>query len=530
MKDVRTDCTSFSGLISEENPAQSVKGIKSGKTRITLIALDGTVLADTDANEETMENHLYRDEIADAISNGKGEALRYSDTIKKESYYYALLLESGYVLRTARPLDSITQVFGRTIPIVILIIFFIIIISVFIATKLTDKIMKPVNIAAAQLDGVLSEEYIEFEDLTEYDEFLPFVRKIRYLNREIRSYVKQLKQQSNTLNTITRNMREGLILLDGEMHILSVNAGARRMLRISEDSDYSNKTLITLSRNTDIIERVEEVISTKSSCYMDVESDGEYQKYFFSPVLKDGGSILGVIIFIVNATVEMKNAKIRRDFASNVSHELKTPLTSINGFAEMLENSMIREKADVIKTAKLIHKESSRMITLVDDIMRLSQIESGTLSEAENISLLDTANEVVSALSASAGNKKVKLEAELAPVFVKANPSMVYELMFNLCDNAIKYNKPGGEVRLSVSLQDNNVIISVSDTGIGIPDEHLDRIFERFYRVDKSRSKQTGGTGLGLSIVKHIVEVMNGTIKIQSEKDKGTTITVSIHV
>ncbi len=528
MQDVRTDCQSFSGLLNMDNPVESLKNIKSGKTRITLIAQDGTVFADTDADPLLMENHLNREEVLEAVNTGKGEALRHSDTIKKVSFYYAIKLDNGYILRTARPLDSISSVFGKTIPMVILIIVVIVILSIFIATKLTEKIMKPINIASAQLDGVLTEEYIEFEDLTEYDEFLPFVRKIRYLNREIRSYVKQIKQQSNTLNAITQNMQEGLILLDKELHILSVNSGARKILKISGETDFSNKTLITISRNKEIIDRVEDVISTKSNCYFDTETDGEFLKYFFSPVLKDNESVLGVVIFIVNATIEMRNAKIRRDFASNVSHELKTPLTSINGFAEMLENSMIRGKDDIIKTAKLIHKESSRMITLIDDIMRLSQIESGILAEVENVDLAETSSEVVTTLLPFAEEKKVSIKAQVSPIKIKANSSMVYELIFNLCDNAIKYNKTGGEVLISVESSDNNAVITVTDTGIGIPNEHIDRIFERFYRVDKSRSKQTGGTGLGLSIVKHIVEVMKGTIKINSEMNKGTTITVII--
>ena len=402
------------------------------------------------------------------------------------------------------------------------------IISNIVAKILTQKIIDPINNTSKQLDGVLTEDYLDFEELSSYDEFIPFIRKIKYLNTEIRNYAKLLKSQSYTLNTITSNMQEGLILIDSDQNIISINESAKIVIGTNAKRDILTKPLISICRNQKILDAVAVVLKTKSNHFIDIESNQQYYKYFFSPVLSDNQKIKGVIIFIVNATTEMKSAKMRRDFASNVSHELKTPLTSINGFAEMLKSSMIESKEDVIKTAGMIYKESSRLINLVEDIIRLSQIESGSLAEVENIDLEYITKEVISALNPIAQNKNVSISYETSPIILKANSSMLYELVYNLCENAIKYNKPDGKVDIKIKIENDKVLLTVSDTGVGIAPEHINRIYERFYRIDKSRSKQTGGTGLGLSIVKHIVESLNGTLTTKSELDKGTTISVLI--
>jgi len=530
MYKIKSDCKMFASILNNGEPLSILNKIQSGETRITLVSKDGKVLLDTDANVANLENHLGRIEIQQAIKYGWGESLRYSNTLNKDLYYYAIMLNDGSVIRISKPLNSITSLFRTSIPFVLAIMLIFIIVANYISISLTRKIIGPLNAASQHLDGVLTEDYIEFEELASYEEFLPFIRKIRYLNKEIRSYAKQVKSQSTTINSITSNMQEGLILLDSKQHVLSINQGARKMMGVSLESDYINQPLISLCRNSKIVDTIEFVLSNKTNSYVDLESNQQFYKYFFSPVLKDDGTIRGVIILIVNATAEMKSARIRRDFASNVSHELKTPLTSINGFSEMLENSMIVTSEDVIKTATMIHKESSRMISLIDDIIRLSQIESGANVPSEKINLADTVNEVIQALTTVADEKTVSLSEKTQPIQILANPSMAYELVYNLCDNAIKYNNPNGTVSVTLVQVENNAVITVSDTGIGIAEEHLDRIFERFYRVDKSRSKQTGGTGLGLSIVKHIAESLKGTISIQSEIGKGTTITVTIPI
>lgn len=530
MYKIKSDCKMFASILNNGEPLSILNKIQSGETRITLVSKDGKVLLDTDANVANLENHLGRIEIQQAIKYGWGESLRYSNTLNKDLYYYAIMLNDGSVIRISKPLNSITSLFRTSIPFVLAIMLIFIIVANYISVSLTRKIIGPLNAASQHLDGVLTEDYIEFEELASYEEFLPFIRKIRYLNKEIRSYAKQVKSQSTTINSITSNMQEGLILLDSKQHVLSINQGARKMMGVSLESDYINQPLISLCRNSKVVDTIEFVLSNKTNSYVDLESNQQFYKYFFSPVLKDDGTIRGVIILIVNATAEMKSARIRRDFASNVSHELKTPLTSINGFSEMLENSMIVTSEDVIKTAAMIHKESSRMISLIDDIIRLSQIESGANVPSEKINLADTVNEVMQALTTVADEKTVSLSEKTQPIQIVANPSMAYELVYNLCDNAIKYNNPNGTVSVTLVQVENNAVITVSDTGIGIAEEHLDRIFERFYRVDKSRSKQTGGTGLGLSIVKHIAESLKGTISIQSEIGKGTTITVTIPI
>lgn len=528
INNVKDNGNTLSGVINNGNPIESLKNINSGDMRITLIGKDGNVLFDTDADANTLDNHSSRTEVKQALEKGNGESKRYSETIKKYSYYYAIKLNNGSVLRVSKSFESGFNLFVDTVPFLLLLIIFFVLISNFIAKILTEKIIEPINKASKQLDGILTEDYIEFEELSAYDEFLPFIRKIKYLNKEIRNYTKLLKSQNNTLDTITSNMQEGLVLLDPLQYVLSVNDSAKAVITSNVKKDYKGQQFISLCRNSKVLDAVSYVIKTKSNTYVDIEANNQYYKYFFSPVLSDSKKIRGVIIFIVNATIEMKNAKMRRDFASNVSHELKTPLTSINGFAEMLKSSMIENKEDIIKTSAMIYKESSRLITLVEDIIRLSQIESGAMSEAQDTDFEALIKEVTVSLTPVAQSKNVTLKAETSPIIIKANPSMLYELAYNLCENAIKYNKPDGKVQISLNVQNDKAVLTVSDTGIGIAPEHISRIYERFYRIDKSRSKQTGGTGLGLSIVKHIVESLNGTINTQSEIDKGTVITVII--
>ncbi len=539
MTTIKNECITLASILNIKQPAQginaenqrqleTIKAIRKTDLRITFISSSGVVFYDSEADSSLLDNHLSRTEVASAIQGGTGDALRYSNTMKQNMYYYAIRLDNGSVIRTSKSIDDIFKIFASSIPFVLLLIGIFIFISNFFARILTNRVVKPLNISAQQFDGVLLSENIDFDKLATYDELLPFIRKIRNLNKEIMSYTQQINAQSNTLNAITSNIQEGLILINEDKHIMSVNQGAKNMLRVSNTKDFLNQPFVSLCRHHKILDAIDSVFLNKENAYVDLEVSREFHKYFVSPISKDNKTVEGAIIFIVNATAEMKSARIRRDFASNVSHELKTPLTSISGFAEMLENSMIVNKDDVIKTAKMIHKESSRLISLINDIIRLSQIESGNNVEFEIINVSDLVNEVVSTLSHVASEKKVTITSQTVPVSIKASSAMLFELIFNICDNAIKYNKKDGSVNVSLTKEEKNAVITVSDTGIGIAQNHIDRIYERFYRVDKSRSKQTGGTGLGLSIVKHIVESMDGTIVTESELDLGTKITITL--
>lgn len=520
--------TSIAGIINNSNNDSYLQGIKTGNLRISLIDKNGIVLYDTDNDYSTLENHSDRIEFQNALKHGYGESQRFSQTVEKNLYYYAIKLENGNILRISKPLDNMLTYIFKALPFLLLLIFIFAIISNSISKILTKKVIEPINNTSRELDGVLTDEFaeMEFEDLSSYEEFLPFIRKIKYLNKEIRNYAKEIKAQRYTLSTITTNMQEGFILLDNQQHIVSINDSAKKSAGTISSADYIGQPFIKFCRNSVILEAISKAFNTKNKIYLDINNNEFYFKYIINPVLNETKDINGIFILIINTTDEMTNAIMRRDFASNVSHELKTPLTSINGFAEMLENNMITDNDELAKTYKRIRNESSRMITLINDIMRLSQIESNSSIETEEINLEDTINEVITSLSHIANDKQVKFITSTSPVIINANNSMIYELIFNLAENAIKYNKPNGTVTIELSSDEKYCILRISDTGIGIESKHLNRIFERFYRIDKSRSKQTGGTGLGLSIVKHIVENHNGKINISSTPGKGTIITV----
>lgn len=286
IKTIKSEAIIFSSLLNNGKPTEELKGVQSGSTRITLISKSGQVLFDTDADKNQLENHLGRAEIQQALKDGEGSSLRYSETLKENLYYYAVRLSDGSVLRISRPLNGITNVFMSSIPFLVLFIVIAIIIADYITVLLTDRIVKPLNIASQQLETVLTDDYVELEELAAYDEFLPFIRKIRGLNIEIRNYAKQLKNQNNTINSITSTMQEGLIVLDGKQHIISINTGAIKMMGLSPDKNYINQSLISICRSTKVLGAVENVISKKTNTYLDIENKQQFHKYYFSPVLK----------------------------------------------------------------------------------------------------------------------------------------------------------------------------------------------------------------------------------------------------
>lgn len=495
--------------------------------RITEIDKKGNVVFDTKKNV-VFENHLDREEVQEALKNGEGEATRESETLGKTAYYYAIQY-GDEIIRFSREFDSITSVFISTLPFLIIAAFIVIVISTIISSKLSDSVIKPVNNLVEKLNIFKEQEGIEDILDTDYDELRPIARTVKDLWEEANSYINQLKTEKDTINLITQNMVEGMVLLDNSLNILSVNKSAVQILNHEFVLDKT-KNILQLTRNSNIIPIIEAVKSNKTTSGNTVISTGNQKHYkVFVNRATYGNNAHGIIVLLIDVTESIRVEEIRRDFAANISHELKTPLTTIKGFGEMLSAGIISEKSDTERYGSTIYRESERLLLLINDIIRLSEIEEGgNEREKSPVNLFECANEAKNILLKAANDKGVTLHVEGELAVINGNKSYLNELILNLADNAIKYNNIDGNVLISVKNFDNKVVLTVKDNGIGISKEHQERIFERFYRVDKSRSKQTGGTGLGLSIVKHIILFHNGSISLKSEEARGTEITVTL--
>lgn len=493
--------------------------------RITVIDKDGTVSYDSNRNM-AFENHLNRKEIADAFETGTGEDIRNSASLGKKAYYFALRYGDSQVIRFSREIDSILSMFLTIIPFIIIVAFLVTAVSTVISSKLSDSVIRPVNDMVSRLD-IFSKEDRAHPIEVEYDELRPVALTVKYLADRADGYIARLKEEKEKIRLITDNMVEGMIILDSGLNILSVNSSAVKILNPDFVQD-GEKHLLHLTRNNDIVHAAEDLQhSEKKSADLLLDGgNGRFYRVFFNKTCSDNQN-LGLIILLVDVTESYKAEEMRRDFAANVSHELKTPLTTIKGFGEMLSEGILSEPSDIKKYGATIFRESERLLFLINDIIRLSEIEDGGAArETTPVNLMDCAIEAQNVLRPSAEEKGVSLSVSGVHAAINGNRSYLNELVLNLADNAVKYNNKGGSVEINVGVDGGDAVLSVSDNGIGIPREHQSRIFERFYRVDKSRSKQTGGTGLGLSIVKHIAAYHGGTVSLESDEGKGTTITV----
>lgn len=521
--------TDFSGASDYASTFRKLSENVLYDLRASVVSEDGTVLFDTHADASGLGNHEDRPELQAAFRSGTGENTRYSDSIGRDMFYYAVKLEDGNVLRFARPLDSVFMVFSNVLLLLGCVAVAMILLALFVSSRLTNRLMKPINQAAEALNPLKPEQ--QLADEITYDELRPFVSRIHELSENMEQYISQLKQERDTIQLITQNMTEGLIILDKNEMILSINKSAKDMLGNSDFEESSYKNIMHLTRSKPLLEHITQSIEQGvHSVYEDCNEWGEYHRYFISPVVSEDQVLSGAIVIIVDNTAQKQAEFIRRDFAANVSHELKTPLTTIKGFAEMISEGLISSEEEIKKYNSLIHREASRLITLIEDIIRLSEIEENKLADFEPVPLDVTVHHVYEELENMAKEKRVTVRIDAEHVTVNANPTNMEELFFNLMENAIKYNREDGRLDVTVRRKLGNAEIVFADTGIGIPAEHHARIFERFYRVDKNRSKETGGTGLGLSIVKHIVQRHNGTLSLESEPGVGTTITVSLPI
>lgn len=490
--------------------------------RVTFIDAQGSVKYDSEADPAKMENHSDREEFKEAMANDEGEFTRFSKTLGYTTYYYAIKYDGG-VLRFSTDKENLAGVFLAVIPMLVVFAGGIIFITTIISIKLSESMIKPINSLVKQLD-LRNENIGQFE--TPYEELEPIIKNADVLMGRIHKNMNKIKAEREKISLITENMVEGMILLDEDMTVLSVNKSALKILGNSFDPTEHTK-INHMTNDQQIIGLLEEAKKSGAANGIITEKSRFYRT-FANKVYSENTLDFGIIIFFVDVTEEIQSEQIRRDFSANVSHELKTPLTTIKGFGELLENGIFTKEEDVKKYGGMIYRESERLLYLINDIIRLSQIEEQEHVLNDKIDLLKTAHDVEEILRHKADNREVTMTVEGEPVRIYGNQSYITELFLNLMDNAIKYNHEGGSLKVTVGAEDGKAVAVFSDTGIGISDEHQSRIFERFYRVDKSRSKKIGGTGLGLSIVKHIVAYHSGEIQLESELEKGTTITVKL--
>lgn len=511
-------------VTSEKNEIEDIKKSLDDNLeysiRLTFIESDGKVTFDSDADISSLGNHLEREEIKEAFLKGYGSATRMSDTIRETTYYYAVRYNGG-VLRFSRGISSMYSLVIGIVPVMLCVIGIVILIATVCSVKLSDGLVKPVRNLVSSIN--LFEEN-KGPMKVEYEEFQPIVDNVERLSKRLSRYIKRLKREKQRFTLITDNMVEGMILLDDENTILSVNKSAVNFLNKDFELD-EHQNILELTRNPEFIKIISEVGKKDSSDGV-VEIDGKSLRIFVNKA--SNTEQYGKIALLVDVTSTVKNEIIRREFSSNVSHELKTPLTTIKGFGEMIEKGIITNADDVKKYGGTIYRESERLLQLINDIIRLSEIEEKTVIESEKVNLYEIAKDTAEVLQYKADSHGITIDIKGKDVFAEGNSTHMNELIFNLMDNAVKYNNDGGNVWIRIEDKEDEVLISVKDNGIGISKENTERIFERFYRVDKSRSKQTGGTGLGLSIVKHIVLEHSGSLKLESELGKGTEIIVSL--
>ncbi len=479
--------------------------------RVTLIAPDGTVLDDTAADAKEMENHSDRTEFQQAIKTGSGTGTRYSKTCIEKTVYYAKKLPDGNVLRVStKQYTVVTIVLGLLQPLVYILLLALAL-SAYLSYRVGQSVLKPIN-----------EMNLDYpEECWVYDELAPFLHKIISQQRTIRSQLEEAKKKQKEFSLITENMREGFLTIDKNAQLLSCNTAALKLL----DTTAQEGNVLTLNRTEHFRTAVGEVLEGKHAETMMHHEDCTYQ-LIANPVFEKK-QVIGAVIVIIDITESVKRETIRREFTANVSHELKTPLTSISGFAELMRTGTVPEQ-DAINFSNTIYAEAQRLITLVNDIIHMSELEDNQVSEpSEPVSLQTLAKKITARLSESAKKKQVTLNVIGTDAWVYGVPRILDEMIDNLCDNAIKYNKENGSVTVETGEDQKHAWISVCDTGIGIPASQQERVFERFYRVDKSRSKKEGGTGLGLAIVKHGVMYHHAEISLESKVGEGTKITLT---
>ena len=492
-----------------------LRQLESDQYRITWVAADGAVLYDTQADASAMENHAQRQEVRQALAYGEGESSRYSSTLLQKTVYYAKLLPDGTVLRLSSVRVTAGVLMLNMLQPLLLLVIAVLILSGVLAGRLAKRITEPLN--RLDLENPLENDT--------YEELAPLLRRMEHQRRQIDRQMDELKQRAEEFQQITGSMNEGLVLLDENGAILSINPAAQRLL--GTDNACVGQDILTVDRDVSLSDSLRTAAQEGHSEFRGRRGGREYQ--FDISRIQTEGRTAGTVLLVFDVTERAFAEQNRREFTANVSHELKTPLQGIIGSAELLENGMVKQE-DVPRFVGHIRSEAQRLVTLIGDIIRLSQLDEGEPMPTETVDLLEVTREAAENLQTAAAARDVTVTVEGQPAELEGVRRLLYEIVYNLCDNAIKYNVTGGRVDLSVSCTGGTAAVMVRDTGIGIPTDQQDRVFERFYRVDKSHSKASGGTGLGLSIVKHAVQYHHGVIELKSELGKGTEIRVTFPV
>lgn len=489
-----------------------LENVNEQDSRITYIDDAGNVLYDSMADEEAMENHKDREEFQEAEETGVGQAERISDTLSERTLYYAVRLSDNSVLRVSSTQDSVLALTVQLIPPALGILAVLIILACFFASRIASRIVEPLN----SLDLEHPEENMVYEEVA------PLLSKIHKQNGQIRLQIEEARRNQEEFRIITENMQEGLLVIDAYTMILSGNSSVWKMFQVWEPK--IGESVYSLDRTEDFRKVIEKVLKGEHGSAL-LHVDNEFIHLIANPVTREGSTV-GAVLVLMNETEKVQRESLRREFSANVSHELKTPLTSISGYAEIIQGGLVRDE-DIRGFAGRIYKEAQRLIQLVEDTIKISQLDEGANPyEWEDVDIYQLSKEVCGNLKDVAYKKNVHLFIEGKEVYCRAVRPILEEVLYNLCDNGIKYNRDDGTVSIHIEEEEENVRIVVKDTGIGIPREDISRVFERFYRVDKSHSREIGGTGLGLSIVKHGVTFLGGTVDMISELGKGTEITV----
>ncbi len=510
-----TELESEAGYISYALKKEGIDFINSfnekGK-RITLVSSNGTVLADTEAVAEELENHADRKEIADALKGGKGTSSRYSDTLMQKTLYYAEKLDDGTILRVSTTQNSVVIILLGLLQPLIIIIVLALVISLLLSHRLSKAIIKPIN--ELDLDNPAANET--------YEELTPLLKKMSAQKKTIDRQIKEAEQKQEEFKLITENMSEGLLVIDKDANVLSYNQAAVRLLEIS---DVKSGSVLTFNRSKGFRNVIDKALSGERA-ESDISHDENTYNLIANPVF-ESDKIIGAVIVIIDITESVKREQLRQEFTSNVSHELKTPLTSISGFAEMMKSGGTPDET-VVDFSTSIYDEAQRLITLVSDIMKISELDEGVIPfEKEQVDLYELSKDIIKRLTPVANKRNITLNVIGDTAYVSGTKKILDEMIYNLCDNAIKYNKESGTVDVIINQVGGKTSVTVRDTGIGIPSSEQSRVFERFYRVDKSHSKLVGGTGLGLAIVKHGAVYHDAEISLESTEGKGTSIKIS---
>ena len=505
------DELSLAAAAVEDGGTDYLSRLTADRCRLTWIAADGSVLYDTKTNAESLENHASRAEVSQALATGTGESTRYSSTLMEKTMYYAQRLDDGTVLRISISRATVGMIAVGMIQPLLIVLIVALILSGLLARRLSRRIVDPLN--SLDLEHPL--------DNDAYEELSPLLKRIHRQHVEIQMQLRELREKTDEFTQITGSMREGLVLLDEHGSILSISAAAQALF--GADAQCVGRDFLTIERSHEISAAIQAAAADGHS-EVRAERAGRVYQFDISRITSDG-KFLGTVILAFDITEQEFAERNRREFTANVSHELKTPLQGIIGSAELIENGMVKPE-DLPRFVGHIHAEAARLVTLIDDIIRLSQLDEGDAMPTEPVDLLAVSQEAAENLHDAAAARNVTVSVTGQPAVLPGVRRLIYEIVYNLCDNAIKYNRDGGRVDVTVAADAGGSSITGADTGIGIAPEHQARVFERFYRVDKSHSKASGGTGLGLSIVKHAVQYHHGRIELESTPGTGTTIRV----